>query len=1024
MINPGGSYLTRQQARGNHVTQKCVIEVGNYALASQGASVSASSVFSADWPAAAVVNGKVTHINAGAAGVADDGVGGGVYQGNVLADGSGNLATPEVLTIDLGQFRKVNRVKMIFWPDATKNGNLGSIGPADFLIENHLASSPGASGYGEGGYGEGPYDGGVGWYTWDGLVDKCAEIGKAATTIVSGQVTGNVNDMVVFEDATPQSIDQLRITVSKLQSGTIRTRVVAVEVTWAVDVSAYVKSVKRVRQKDYHLQRRTSAELDVTLLNFDKRFNDRHTPTAAEIANGFFSNLIRPHLPVRYFAGFSGINAQMFSGNVETWNPDSKLRTVDTVSLDFLKSLVKPMITARGLKTGWLVEALVEYVANLQNFPSNMMRLDSSSITVGYFMPSGENIQSILNGLQDATGDAEIYVDEYGRLNYRNYLASVAHQFLFSTKNTWETGTLDSIDSTSQPASILGPFKLFDNFSDGKYASRTAPGAPEWTVRTNVASSSADASSGALVLNTVYPGSGAPQLSMDAPFAQAVGYYRFKATMYSGAGPGGLSNDGDLGVLFMLTQAIGSTPPFATGIYGYAIIATYTGFKLVRYDGGALTSFTSLASLGAADNSEHFWEITRDSSGNMVVYMDGSSVGTATDNTYTTCAKFGNAVWGGTYAGFTLTVDNIYYSPNLPSSGTVFGEWDSPTLDFTAAVNALGLLTSVYTVAAGASLTFQTRSGPTSSPDGSWSAWLTVTPGDPFSSPFNRYGQVRILFYGQISQTTIALGTVGQLAVNYSASAGSDRYGPTPDWVAADYGLLLGNNRVISSIVGGSNYVFTQAIVKAKPQALDAAASLAWQGTNNNEAISAGNPLAIPLGDTVIIVDFGQTKFNVPQTVNLTLGTATATATLSSHPSTPTLTITATVAGTITGLTITGTAFLSNTTIQATAYAPQAVRDNYDENVDELESDYIDNPILAQSVADKRISRFGQGALDWIKEGLIRFFPGAQINDRVTVTDSHAEIDDDYYLLSATDELQSNSGKQFNAKTTVEFIKI
>ena len=1023
MINPGGSYLTRQQARGNHITQKCVIEVGNYALASQGAAASASSTFSADWPAAAVVNGKVTHINAGAAGVADDGVGGGVYQGNVLADGSGNLATPEVLTIDLGQFRKVNRVKLIFWPDSTKNGNLGSIGPADFLIETHQISDPGSEGYGEGGYGEGTYDWGAGFYAWTGLADKCAEIGKSATTISGGQVTGNVNDMVVFEDLTPQNIDQLRITISKLQSGTIRTRIVAVEVTWAVDVSAYVKSAKRVRQKDYHLQRRTAAELDLTLINYDKRFNDRHTPTTAEIANGYFSNKIRPHLPIRYFAGFSGINVQMFSGNVETWNPDSKLRTVDTVSLDFLKSLVKPMITARGLKTGWLIEALVEYVANLQNFPSNMIRLDSSSITVGYFMPSGENIQTILNGLQDATGDAEIYVDEYGRLNYRNYLASVDHQFLFSTKNSWETGTLNSIDSTSQPASILGPFKLFDNFSDGKYASRTAPGAPEWTVLNAYHNYVLDASTGALEISVgggtylSYLCAGAPLMELPA---SANCFYRFKADMFD---PGG-GNYQAIAIMFFKAGA--QTDGKGTG-YGILFENSNgaTGVYLVRYDNANAFSYTTLAYLGSFTNDgAHVWEIIRTAStGKMDVYKDGAFAGTGTDTTYSTADSFG-FIASSTHYSMGMLLDDIYFSPNLPSGGIVFGEWDAPVLDFTAAVNALGLLTSVYTTATGASLIFQTRSGPTSSPDGSWSAWLTVTPGDPFGSPFNQYGQVQILFSGSISLTPIALGTVGQLAVNYTATAGSDRYGPTPDWVAADYGLLLGNNRVISSIVGGSNYVFTQAIVKAKPQALDAAASLAWQGTNNNEAISAGNPLAIPLGDTVIIVDFGQTKFNVPQTVNLTLGTATATAALSSHPSTPTLTITATVAGTIIGLTITGTAFLNNTTIQATAYAPQSVQDNYDENVDELDSNYIDNPILAQSVADKRISRFGQGALDWIKEGIIRFFPGAQINDRVTVTDSHAEIDDDYYLLSATDELQSNSGKQFNAKTTVELIKI
>ena len=474
MINPGGSYLSRQQARGNHVTQKCVIEVGNYALASQGASATASSEFSADWPAAAVVNGSLTHINAGAAGVADDGVGGGVWQGNALADADGNVT--ESIEIDLGQSRRVNRIKLIFWPDSTKNGNLGSIGPKDFLIEQWYSGA---------------------YHAWTGLVDKCSEIGKFAGVsygggsygggsygggldITNGQVTNNPFDMVVFEDPTPQNIQKIRISISKLQSGGVRSRIVAVEVTLAVDVSTFLKSAKRVRQKDYHLQRRTAAELDVTLINHDKRFNDKHSPTVAEIAKGFFSNSIRPHLPIRFFAGFSGLNVQMFSGTIETWNPDSKLRTVDTVSLDFLKSLVKPTITAQGLKTGWSIEALIEYVANLQNFPSNMMSLDTSTVTVGYFMPVAQNIQQILNGLQDATGDSEIYVDEYGRLNFRSYLNLVSHESIWDTQALWNSGTLTNVETSSIVDSFRRKWFLIDDFADGDYSTN-----PVWTVVEN-----------------------------------------------------------------------------------------------------------------------------------------------------------------------------------------------------------------------------------------------------------------------------------------------------------------------------------------------------------------------------------------------------------------------------------------------------------------------------------------------------------------------------------------------------------
>lgn len=468
---PSANFNALREAAGNHITQKAVIDIGNYALTSKGAIAIASTEFSADWPAIGPINGDLTHINAGAAGVADDGIGGSVWQGSVVANGSGNLSPNETFLLDLGQDRRINRLTLIFWPDSTKNGNLGSIGWKDFTIQygDDSGGLYGGGGFGGGGYG--------GLANWTGLVDKSPEIGKSAVTISGGAVTGNTNDMVVFEDPTPQTARYIYFTVSKLQAASVRARLVAVKVTLAVDVSDAVTAVARQRKKDYHLERRTATVLQMTLRNFDGRFNDRVTPTSDQIAAGWFNNLIRPNLEIRYFAGFSGVNCQMFTGFIDSWEPDSGTKLVRTQARDFFKFLIKAKLTTK-LKTGQSLESLFEYVCNLQNFPSNLMLLDTTTISPAYFMPKDQSIQQIVNDLTDATGNGEVYVDEFGRLNFRSYLNIIAHiWFQGRAQGDFAAGTnVDGhVDWTTTPGRLLLANVAGVYYREGNWYSALSP---------------------------------------------------------------------------------------------------------------------------------------------------------------------------------------------------------------------------------------------------------------------------------------------------------------------------------------------------------------------------------------------------------------------------------------------------------------------------------------------------------------------------------------------------------------------
>lgn len=812
MQTPSSIFNTLRERPGNHITQKCVIDTGNICLTSKGATINASSEFSADWPAEGILDGDRTHINAGAASVAENGIGGSVWQSSGIADGAGVI--DESIIINLGSLRRVSRIKIIFWPDSTKNGNLGSIGAKDFFI----GFSAEDTGYGLGPYGGGGY-GGLPLPAWTGLVDKCAEIGKAATSISGGFVTGNTNDMVVFEDPTPQDVQFLEVAITKLQSGSVRARIVAIELTLAVDVSDTVAAISRQRKKDYHLDHRQATLLQLSLRNLDGRYNDRITPTAAQTAAGFFNASIRPNLEVRYFGGFSGVNAQMFTGFIDSWDIDSGGRMMKVAARDFYKFLVKPNISTKQ-KLSWPLEALVELVANYQNFPSNLMVLDTTTISPSYFMPNNKSVQQVLNDLLDATGQAEIYFDEFGRLIFRSYLTIIKHIWFQGSQADFQAGTnVNNTDATTVP--------------------------------------------GALILSGggIYPKEG--------------NWYSALSPVLSGK---------------------------------------------VQFD-----DFLAAVSTGPATNIDFFLRVTND-------------------------------------------------------GGVTFTPW--------------------------------TEVLPGSAPRG------LIEKQNEWYSQIQVWARLRS---SDATQTPQLL----DFTVDYTSRGGSTRVGNVADWATKDTTTLMDLKRRLTDAVGGVNYLVSRAIVKSKPTFVGASPVTAWQGTYNGAAVSATNPMFVPVGVTTIEVDFGSTQYAIPQTVNITLGSATASTSLSQSPSKPTLTITATVAGTITALTISGQPFTQNGIVLAISDAAQEIKDDYGVNEDTLENDYIDNIGLAQSIADNMIAVFGQGPLDWIPEAPIRFTPNAQLNDRVTVTDSFAGLADDYVTIGLTDEISiSASSKSFTAKTTAELVKI
>jgi hypothetical protein len=101
----------------------------------------------------------------------------------------------------------------------------------------------------------------------------------------------------------------------------------------------------------------------------------------------------------------------------------------------------------------------------------------------------------------------------------------------------------------------------------------------------------------------------------------------------------------------------------------------------------------------------------------------------------------------------------------FPASGT----FTSRVLDSGPGANDWQTLTPTATTPTGTTIAFQTRSGATRQPDGTWSAWQPLGAGNAIASPNSRYIQYRATLSGNGGQLTP---TLERVALSYGAGTG------------------------------------------------------------------------------------------------------------------------------------------------------------------------------------------------------------------------------------------------------------
>ncbi len=760
MLPVSSRFTAAEQADVNQVAERVYFVLGNYASAS-GASASASgSDGSGDYPASGAIDGDRTELNVGPASGADNDVGLSSWRSAVAPS-----STPQTLTVDMGVSRTINRIKLY---------HLASHGLASYKLE----SSP----------------------------DNVTYTLIAKTTDQGGTIaTTHQLDTVDFSDTTCRYV---KITIADTVVGADKANIVELEIYRLVDISARLTNVTTDRPRDYKLQNPLAATFSLMCSNEDKFFSPNYSPTTAEIAAGFVNSELVPNIGVivQYGFAYGGATPEFvtsFTGFVDRFQISPKDQTATIDGRDLMKPCINQIVSSK-LKTAQDIKACIIYALNLVNISTWETSIDSTGLTIDYFFISNDSILTVIRNLVQASADALFWFDESGTAQFRYYVNSTPQSHTDSSEAQFEAGVLTNIDTTSTPNQIGRKWYLIDDFADGNFNSN-----PVWTnritpvtigddseanfeagtVKTNISTTDVpgmikrnwfridDFTDGNYTSNPVWtvrngnynsvppnpanlwtvtsnkltysPGSTIQQGRANTLFSQATGTWECVMRINDA------STLGLVEFFFMANTAFDDTGPKGQMGLGYCVrLSRGTGLAgtdeiiLFKVDApGVYTSIVTAVAFPALGSSEHTIRVTRDTSGNIEVYMDGSGKISASDTTYTTSVYVG--VQAQTNSGScTFTFDNFYYAFDLvdasitalPTTQAVF---ESRVFDQTTAVLAEGIFTAVYTAPSGTSVQFFTA---TSADGVSFDTYVAVTSGSPILSTTRRYIKYKILF--------------------------------------------------------------------------------------------------------------------------------------------------------------------------------------------------------------------------------------------------------------------------------------
>jgi hypothetical protein len=965
-------FTDAQNADVNQIATKVQLLLGNYASAAAYGTtvVSSGDDASGNYPASGAIDGDRTELNIGAASASDNDIGLSSWKSAVAPD-----TTPQTLTFTFSQSRTINRIKL-------------------YHLANHGLKTYKLS-----------YWNGASW------VDFAA----TSDIVTGGQVsitTLGTLDTVDFPDI---STTKLLLTISHTQVPTEVTNVVEFEVYRVVDITTRVKSVSVDRSRDYKMAQPIASQVSLVLDNTDRFFSFSHVPTSAEITAGFVNSELLPNIGVVVQMGFELVGVQtlatQFTGLLDKIVVKPSSREAEMVARDYMKPLINKTISTK-LKTSTDISNLIKYLLNLGNISTFETSVDTSGIVIDNFFTSSETIISTIRNLVQACGDAGFWFDETGIATFKMWLNSVPLNHIDTVNADFNAGTLlQNITDGITANSFTRRWFLLDDFEDGNYVSN-----PHWSVIAgNPAEWSVyhDAFSYRLRYWNVGPGAVGDTLRMSYATGAALNTgswhftFRYDPTPYT---------SGQFQMYFLGNASTN----------GYFIWCTGAELRLCK---GTYSVNSVLGNYYSTQNDGSFHTIlvTRDGSGVMNVYLDGTLRITATDTAYSTGLSTIDLVLVTALPSGPLGIlwDDFYYSreiltPSLPIT-RVQSIFESQVVDQGATINIEGHLEATLVVPSGCSAAWYTAT----SADGlTFDAWQPVLLNGPIISTPKRYIKYRVVF--TVPQDTYPAGnanlstpTVYDVTIYWFVNSGTSKFPTLASFTFTYEQNLFDIAQELTDSLGGDTAIINDVLVQARPFILTGANSdTQWQATVNVPAVpvSAGAPINVVAGQTLTYrpnLNAGMDITNMagasPSAAVVTFGGGAAGTWrfASIHPTKPVLEITITTGGTITDLRIIGKVYSNSTAIEQQRFIDSLSDKLYGNRQQSISNQWIINKVIALAVATRLVENY-KVPFSIISSLQVRPTFSVQLGDRITVIDTNADVNADYIVAGINHKIAAS----------------
>lgn len=961
-------FTNAQASPANLPVAKVELSLGNYfSAAAYGTTVAASgSDASGNYPAAGAIDGDRTEINIGAPATADNFVGKSSWRSAVAPS-----TTPQTLTMTLSASRILNRIKLY---------HLSGHGLSSYKLE---------------------------W--WNGST----WIQFAATSDLGGAgilfTTTGTLDVIDFDDVTTT---QVRLTVYGTAVAADKANVVEIEAYRLVDVTERIKGVTVSRQRDYKLANPMAATVQLDCINTDRFFSISHTPTAAEVAQGFVNSELKPNVQILVHFGFNVYGAEpelvpAIVAYLDSIAPNPGSRTCRIIGRDGMKALLN-RVDSTNLKTNTDITDAIRYMLNRNNVSNYDMDLDTTSIILPYFFTNNEDHLTTIRSLVEAAGDATFFFDEMGTARFKFFTGQVPLAFIYPVQADWSVGTFTG--------------NMFQNGSD-----QLALNVQQTSSKTS--SNSGFTSQGQVEATSGPNGVYVVAQSFQLPYGTTLTnvtfkvYYRsplvnpanakFRIWNDNGGQPGNTVIF-EAAVATVVTSA--NTPltvnvspniVLAAGIYWYGLSMTDTVMVNTPDIDHADVNRTAPAQTAPTLPAPYPNTLAKD-----VAHPANWVVLNNTVPSPTTTVK--NL---GTYT-FKITSGSGTWTSAAQDTGTSTTSYLPLNVDYVLNGNPLTNL-NVLTQ---------------SSADGvHWNGFFPVAPNFQPQSPVLRYLQVQIRFtQSNLVDTSII---VSRLQINWIGGSGDPKYPPAPSSFTFDYNSnLIAVEQELADNLGGDTSIINDVQVQATPLALVGTNSdTVWQGTNGSPPtdISPTNTLPIIAGVPITVAPYISSGMDIthmsganPSAAVVVFGGGGAGSWAFSkiNPTTPVLVITPSATGTITDLRLVGKLFASETLQQVTQAQDAQSIQLYGGRRQNTQNKWIPTYQLAQAIANNIVSVF-KNPFSYIPSFTVQPTFSMQIGDRITVHDINLDVNSDYVAVGVDHDYKM-SGDRPSIQTTGRLLAV